>query len=228
MNQRFLMNSNRSGRSSDNDDLTTRLQTFRPAKANIDPAALFYQAGFNAGQMQRTSGRIPQWPVMAASLVAVLLAAPLGYLIGQSSSKPRQVAAEPQRSADVQVAMLPTSLPSVAPSVEPPHEELDAVASTESSFFSTYAPILISLWGQPSAETDRPSPDQPAASLAAFHSFVSSSSGNRKQWPEYFVQCDALLHSDPSITTVRSDVLRRSTMAVGDAQQMATMMEAIR
>jgi hypothetical protein len=218
------MNSNQSGRSSHNDDLTDKLQSFRPAKANIDPAALFYQAGFNAGQVQRASGRTPRWRAMAAGVVAALLAAPAGYIVGQTSSKSPQVAVDPQQRVDVQVA----ARPSPSPAVEPPHEELDTAASSESSFFLTYAPILISLWGQPSAATDRSSPDQPASSLAAYHSFVSSASGNRKQWPEYFVQCDALLHSDPSITTVRSDVRRRSTMAVGDAQQVATMMEAIR
>lgn len=222
------MNSNQSGRSSHNDDLTDKLQSFRPAKANIDPAALFYHAGFNAGQVQRASARTPRWWAMAAGVVAALVAAPAGYLVGQTSSKPPRVAVDPQPSVDVQVAALPRSHPIPAPAVEPSHEELDTAASSESSFFLTYAPILISIWAQPSAETDRSSPDQPASSLAAYHSFVSSTSGNRKQWPEYFVQCDALLHSDPSITTVRSDVRRRSTMAVGDAQQVATMMEAIR
>lgn len=222
------MNSNRSGRSSHNDDLTNQLQSFRPAKANIDPAALFYQAGFNAGQVQRTSGRTPRWRAMAAGVVAALLAAPAGYIVGQTSSKSPQVAVDPQQRVDVQVAARPRSRPSPSPAVESPHEELDTAASTESSFLLAYAPILISLWGQPSAATDRSSPDQPASSLTAYHSFVSSASGNRKHWPEYFVQCDALLHSDPSITTVRSDVRRRSTMAVGDAQQVATMMEAIR
>ena len=222
------MNSNPSGRTPNNDDLAERLRSFRPARANIDPAALFYQAGFKAGQTERRSERIPHWRAIAAGFVAAVLAAPAGYVVGQASVRTPQVAAERQPSEELHAAATPRSQPNLAPAVEASREQLDAVVSHEPSFFATYAPILISLWGQPSAEKSRSTPEQPAASLAAFHSFVSSSSGNGKWWPEYFVQCDALLHSDPNVTTVPSDALRSSTMAVGEAQQMAAMMEAIR
>jgi len=222
------MNSDRLRRSSDNDDLTRQLQSFRPAKANIDSAVLFYRAGFQAAQVRPASGRIPTWRAIAAGLVAVMLAAPAGFLVGQASLKAPRVAAERPRTEDVQILTHPRSRPSPAPKVEPPREPPDTPASSEPSFFASYAPMLVSLWGQPSAQTADSNPDRPQASLAAYHSLVSSPSRNLQQWPEYFAHSDALLHADPSITTVRSDVMRSSTMVVGDAQQMATMMEAIR
>jgi hypothetical protein len=224
------------------------LKTLRPARSEIDPAVVLYQAGFQAGQLRTDAGGSFRMQTLAAGLVAALIAAPAGFIAGQTSFRSPQVASQRQQSADVpiagspatgraatdlqssegQSAAMPQSHPRPLLVSEQPPAEVDEVVSSAPSFYTTYIPILISLWGQPSSTDGRSNQDQRASSLAAYHSFGSSSSSDRKQWPEYFAQCDALLHSDPSVASDVAEDLRSATMVVGDAQQLATMMEAIR
>ncbi len=247
------MNSNRSDRSADNEDLTRMLKTLRPARSEIDPAVVLYQAGFQAGRLRTDAGRSFRMQTLAAGLVAALIAAAAGFIAGQTSFRSPQVASQRQQSADapiadspatgfaatglaatdlqsseVQSAAMPQSRPRPSLVSEQPPAEVDELVSSAPSFYTTYIPMLISLWGQPSSTDGASNQDQRASSLAAYHSFGSSSPSDRKQWPEYFAQCDALLHSDPSVASEAAEDLRRATMVVGDAEQLATMMEAIR
>lgn len=228
------MNVDPSDRIDDQQEFADALRQLKPVKPSLDSSAMFYQAGFNAGKSE--VGGVRPTKVLAAGLVAALLAAPAGYMAGQTSAVGTGDSIE--LAADVDPSPLRPTAAAVAetdPSDRSPASEdvadtngadtniansnnadtklAQASRTDTGDAMSTYASSLLSFWDR---KTWLPAP----SGIETFGSYADP-----------LAHSDTIRHRHPSpgITgrILSSSSSSSKTLAVLDVREMAKAFEVV-
>lgn len=215
------MNPDSTNQRDDRERFADTLRQLRPARVKIDASAVFYRAGFNAGQTQQAGHRLRLTHLVAAGLVAVMVAAPAGYLAGQNSAQ--------QMSTSPRVAAADEKVDAIAehPSPSMPEVQLVQVDSVRTpSLLIPSKSRLIELWrGQVGIAREQRRSEHDVTSLAAFHASGDSRQHVGSQWPDFFVRNDAFLHRDPLPGNLAKGDSSAKIFAARDVRAMADSLE---
>ena len=212
------------------DQLTELLIRLRPARAELDSRVVFYEAGFNASQSQRSQPRWGFSALIAATLIGIALAAPLGYRFGRTTAtRSMAVRAVPQQHVGATAAKSTQDGASAAQNAStqgdpPPRAE----SATENDKHAAPHRSL-ARWGDPlrdlveSAKLER----EAGATLTAFHSSLASR-GDSRDWMEFPYATTLATYRNALNASPAHGAPRMSPLAASDLQQLTQSMESRR
>ncbi|MGI9474092.1 MAG: hypothetical protein ACR2NZ_21305 [Rubripirellula sp.] len=233
------------------DPLEAELRKLRPAAAKMDPQAVFYQAGYQAGLSARSQSPLRKvalrtfLPAIAASLLVALITVPASYQAGQlaatgSSSDERSpqhdlpdenrldrqpsttAIASEQRAEPIPESSEPRN---TNRGVATPHTALTRPVAT--ARLTESKSQLLARWLSPiegmaeSAKLDR----QAQTTLTAGHSSLAAREDSAWNWVNFpFAVTSESYHR----TTDASNGDIKSPLAATDMQEIAITLEALR